>query len=370
MTAVEDASWAASVQRYEYEKKVSPVLQEKHVTHRQYRDGRFCQKDKQREYDPLTHKWRDYGREITEIDREIARDTLAMETAKARAIRYESHYDVVTNHKKIDVPDEPEPKPSYEPAPEIPQKPREADYRGRSQYYWPTAEKEFHIINNRYLGDHEGRTAVDKQAIMENASKRFSGNNHYNIVQGKLYDSMEEEKFQQARTQAASMHGASKIQRQPLAIKTREGALYDIIAPQSVLNREQLAEYERRKHAERTGTGLKVSYEADLMQRSAQAMALKDERGINRISHERYQATVQRGYNILTNQDFKGRLGKAHPPPRTQPQRPHPLRNTGKLSMTGGSGSYGQSEEYMGTGEYDFEQNGDWNGADGNGGGM
>lgn len=350
MAATEDASWAAAIQRYDFEKRIIPSPQDPYVPHRMYRDGRFCQKDVQREYDPLTHKWRDSEKELSAKQRELTRDFAAMETAKARAMRYESHYDVITNTKKIDAPDEPKPKPKYEPPPEIPSKPREIQHRGRALYYWPGTEKEFHVINNRYLADHNERAGMDRQRILDNAKHQFGSNNHYNAVQGKLYDPLEEQKYQQARAQAQLAHGSSKLKRQPLSVKTREGALYDITAPQSVLNREQLLEYERRKQEERDGTQLKQTYEAELATRSHKAQTLKDERGINRISHDRHLAVVKRGYNILTNQDFKGRTGKPHPASYTRSKPPHPLRHTNSLSasdamLAPNGGQYGRTLE-------------------------
>lgn len=319
----QDASWAESIQRYGREKLIDPEPNPDALRGRQYRDSRTCQKDKQREYDVLTHKWRDDQREEDEAQRELSYDLAAMEVAKERALRYESHYDVIKNSKKVDAPKTPPPKPKYQPEPEPRWRPREVTGQtGRSLYYWPNGDKEFHIINNRYIADHDRKSRDDKNEALDEAARRFGNTHHYNAIQGRLYDPDDESHYQEARRYAETCHGIAKQKSLPLIVKQREGACYNILAPHVIKDREHMWQREQREISKRQGDGLRERYEADLDRRMEELKVRNADRGIKRVSHQRHHDIVERGHNILTNQDFKGRTGKAYPPAYTQPP-PH-----------------------------------------------
>lgn len=322
-----DASWADAIQRYGREKLIAPEANPDALPNREYRDSRTCQKDKQREYDVLTHRWRDEQKEADETQNELSRDLSAMEIAKERALRYESHYDVIKNTKKIDAPKTPPPKPVYEPEPEPRWRPREVTGQtGRSLYYWPNGDKEFHIISNRYISDHDKKAHDNKVNALEEAARRFGNTRHYNPIQGRLYDPDDEAHFQEARRYAEATHGIAKQKTLPLLVKQREGACYNLVAPHVVKDRQHMWQREQHEISKRQGDGLRQRYEADLDRRMEELDARTADRGIRRVSHQRYNDTVERGFNILSNQDFKGRTGQAYPPARTQPLPPSVLR--------------------------------------------
>lgn len=289
------------------------------------------------EYDPLTHTWRDTGMEKNAHDKEYMRDMTAMEKAKARALRYESPYDVLTHVKRVGAPESPRPRPVYEPTEpeELPRKPRER--MALPSYYWPNGDKDFHIINNRFLHDHDHQAESVRQDLIYQSSDRFSKINHYNPIQGRLYNLEDERRYQEAKSSAECTHGMAKHSKLPVSIKTREGACYDILAPQVIYNRKRMVELEHQDTNDRNGTGLKVEYETELARRSEAARELQLDRGVNRISHQRYEDVAARGYNVLTNQDFKGRGGQAYPAPRTNPPGDSTLRPSLPFSRRPGS---------------------------------
>jgi len=317
-----DASWRDSIQRYDQEKRIDPSYVEV-LPKRQYRDSRTCQKDRQREYDVLTHQWRNDHKEVEMSNQELALDLAAMEVAKERAMRYESHYDVINNNKKVTAPKTPPPKPVYEPEPFVRPPPRQT---GLSRYYWPNADKDFHVISNRYLSEHDTQSRRDHDQAINDAATKFAQTSYYNAVQGKMYDPDEEKRFVDARLSAQANHGQSKQSRLPAMIKKREGASYDIIAPHVVLNREQMAEMEAFEAEARKNKGQdKAAFEPG----QSQSHINNEARMLNRISHQRFLDETDRGYNILNNQDFKGRTGRSgifSYPPRTQIPRESALR--------------------------------------------
>lgn len=317
-----DASWADAIQRYGREKRVVPELQDV-LPKRLYRDARTGQKDKEREYDPLGHVWRDSHKEQRECDREAAAERAEMQVAKDRAMRYESHYDVITNARKIDAPKTPPAKPMYEPEPE-PEKKEKG--KGLSHYYWPSGDKDFHIISNRYLSDHDAKTKADHQRALEESAHCFGRQNHYNIIQGKLFHPADEERYQRARRQAESTWGMSKQLKLPLAIKTSEGVLYDIVAPHVVRDRKHLAKLEQQDFLKRQDNGLLRQKFERSIEALDDAHARAPVRALNRISHQRHSDTADRGYNIITGVDFKGRGGAPLAPPQTRPQRATEVR--------------------------------------------
>lgn len=322
----EPANWGEAMHRYSRQKRMAPAIDAGNILpNRQYRDSRTGQKDKEREYDPLLHTWRAQEKEQDMDRQELNRSMKAMAIAKERALRYESHFNIINNQRKPDAPKTPPaPEPVYQEE-EFTRPPREVTHRGRSYYYWPHNNTQTHLISGKHL-DGEDKALAEELRAKQLAAERFSASRHYNIIQGSFYDPEEEAQFQTARRAAMASHGSAKFQRIPVGIKNRESAAYEITAPQTVRNRKLMQELEEQDAAKRMGTGLKVSYEADLKHRSDAAVALSADRALNRISHERYTCTHQRGYNIVSNQPYKGRLGRVEAPARTRPRAESSIR--------------------------------------------
>jgi hypothetical protein len=94
-------SLSDSIRRYGDEKAIVPAINNSHPEHRLYRDSRYNRKGEERSYDIMSHTYRDAGQESNFQDTEIASQLASTTKAKDRALRYESHYDVINQEAKV-----------------------------------------------------------------------------------------------------------------------------------------------------------------------------------------------------------------------------------------------------------------------------
>mmetsp|Transcript_38408 Transcript_38408/g.75609 ORF Transcript_38408/g.75609 Transcript_38408/m.75609 type:complete len:405 (+) Transcript_38408:141-1355(+) len=241
-----------------------------------------------------------------------------------------------TTQKKTGAPDEPPPKPREpverpeSPTPAAGQAPAAAsrERKPKPSYFWPTSHgRDYHLISNRYLQrDADQRAQNEHQQAKEQAAVKFFETNRYNPVVGNFYDPDEEYRFQVERKAASFEHGKDVICRGPPHFQSAEGLVYNILAPQIPKDPRTLAEADAKQRERESYPRLSSVFENGLQARMDAKRAAQRARAMNRSSEQRYDEIVNKGYNILTNEPFKGRLGRPYPErrgrvkvPETQP---------------------------------------------------
>lgn len=323
---MQDASWGDSIKRYTSEKRTAPDYPP-FVPARGYRDIRFGKQHEHRAFHPLAQRYLSNDEEAKMQVKEAK--NLLQQTKKAEeiCIAYGSHYDVLTNEpktiaknviaeqKKLE-----ESRKKYERPPSPREYRRGPDEMGLSRYEWPHMNnKEYNILNNRYLQvDHEKQIEKDRVQQLQTATKKFFSSNHYNPISGTYYDPNKEQHFQDLRRRESLRHGQDKFRRMPLGLQQAEGSTYNIIAPHRTYDFYQQAQLEENDERLRD-ENLKLKTERLLEEHTTQTEKRDKDRVNRRISHSRYKEACGRGYDIVNNKSFYGRLGTPYAPPQTRP---------------------------------------------------
>lgn len=319
-----DASWGDSIRRYRTEKLQAPepVPQPKS---RSYRDKRFGQKDREREFDILSQSFRNTQQEGVLQAEELAELNRLTKKAEEVCIAYESHYDVITHEprtiaKKAILKAEREKVPKVQPPPSPREFRRKPEDRGTSRYDWPHMHhREYNVINNRYNHvNHDQQVKIDQEKALMEASQKFFERNHYNPINGAFFDSNKEEHFQQLRKKEILRHGQNQKARLPLGLQKTEGYTFNILAPNITYDYAERLEVENAEAQHRLDS-LKLRTEAACKVKVEEKEAQDTQRVLNRVSHNRYTEACGRGYDILTNRSFRGRLGKPYHNAKTRP---------------------------------------------------
>ncbi len=314
MADEEPKSWAEAIKQYEQVKRKEPNIAPLDAK-RSYRDGRY--RSDQRQYDVTLQNFRDQEKEAALKKKEF--ETALAHNAKANAIavRYESHYDLITHDPKVLVmkakPGLLAPPKREEPPP--PTRKERLDQfqvweqKGRSRYYWDSmAQRDTHLISNRFH-NHEEKMAQMREQQLCRAKEAAEARESYDPVKGVFFDAGTEEKFQQQREIAAKHHGSARLEKLPLSEKMNPSKAYSITSPLVVLDPERMAQITKEQELIRNAA--KSHHSSSL----AMYEGTRDHENDlvpprhPPVSSARYRNTLHRGYDIVSNQGFKGRLG-------------------------------------------------------------
>lgn len=198
-------------------------------------------------------------------------------------------------------------------------------------YYWEHMDAaNYHIITNRYFDrNHEAAVQQEQAEARAKAADAFYKTNHYNPITGQFYHPDLEDEFQRQRHIQGLTHGQDKLNRLPLAYKKSDGMVYNIIAPSLAHDPTELARREAESR-EKSLPSLKVRIEKDMEAKRIAREDLRLARSINRVAEERFEVPLARGYDIITNVPYRGRLGQ--PPVNNPNRRPKQLDPHATLS--------------------------------------
>lgn len=338
----EPNGWAADLQSYERERRVelNPGLFKGPTVG--YVRGGISKRE--RSYNPLLGRFLDEGREQEQAQFEEKVKKNFLNFARDVQLRREAPFDLVTHERKFEAfgPDA-----SAGLEPPVKKKPpfpdTAADYNIISnlpfnEHHWAHPDhrprpsqripkqrmapamlhKDFNILTNKYLEHHQEKMDRDRELNLLEAAEKLRQTSAFNPVQQRFCDPRHEERMracEDALTTEIKLRGEEV---QPLIYRGSVTNAYDMLNHQvkdrdllhliEGADEERKVRFRTRHQLEENTKKMDVAYDARAMQMKA-----------NRVAHERFAPTVERGFDILTNQDF-GQKGKQI---HTSNTRPH-----------------------------------------------
>ena len=228
------------------------------------------------------------------------------------------HYNILSNHNHEDhaLPDD------HRDQLERAYTPQKAHKRFGIAPKW--TEKDFDMISNKYYYGHDQWEAAQRAGALDKAADKFFARNDKNPVTGKFYDQAKEEDIAMAEEDAKLTHGVHQMDIFPPRIKYGPGMAFDL-ATHTVKDGE-LFQLLREKDEEKRRGAYRAVEKRELEEkykstRDKEAFT-KDGRRYMRIEPKRFTETLERGYDVVTNEPLQGRDCKPVFPHRL-PNRQH-----------------------------------------------
>jgi len=179
-------------------------------------------------------------------------------------------------------------------------------------------QKDYNVVNNRYLHDHEQQLAKDKELNKLEATAKFRERNRFNPLTQQYTDGDENLRMR-GWEESHKIEAVEKAQAQmPPSIKHRPSAYWNVInhrqANADTLKMIDLAEDERKERYKN-----RYIVENNLHARDISSDQIENERRLNRMNNERFAEPLRRGYDIVTHDPFLGMSSKPPYLPYTTP---------------------------------------------------
>lgn len=337
------ASWAEEVQDYQHERrvKVHPDLFKGRTVG--YVRGENSKRE--RSYNPLLGRFLDQHREREQQDFEEKVKKNYLNMARDIQLRKEAPYDLITHERKFEalVPealDPAKPKELKCPVPDTavdyniisnlrfdahhwahPQKrPIPKDRVPKARMVPALLHKDFNILTNRYLEHHEEKVERDRELNLLEAAEKMR-QQPFNPLSQKFCDARLEERMRACQDALTTEVKLRNEEAQPLSYRGNITNCYGMLSHQ--VKDPELMEYIKQSEG-----GRKVRYKTRFrFEEDVRHADVKQEDRVKRmkplqIAHERFTTEMERGYDILTNQDFGHRKEKHEKflhTPRTKP---------------------------------------------------
>jgi hypothetical protein len=179
-------------------------------------------------------------------------------------------------------------------------------------------QKDYNVVNNRYLHDHEQQLARDKELNKLQATAKYRERNRFNPLTQQYTDGDENLRMR-GWEESHKIEAVEKAQAQmPPSIKHRPSAYWNVInhrqANADTLKMIDLAEDERKERYKN-----RYIVENNLHARDISSDQIENERRLNRMNNERFAEPLRRGYDIVTHDAFDGVGSKPPYLPFTSP---------------------------------------------------
>lgn len=317
----EKGTWGDTMRSYKAAKTNAPwdpraeALKVKHVT-------RYEKSREERQYDPILQHYRDTSKETAARDLEATQRLVALNRARDKQLRYTQTYDII-NHvpNTKELPQKPPHKAPPDSRtnwniisnldfdvhhhskpgerPEVPVEPPKA-----TNLATQITKRDFDILSNKYMEGHEAKDAIDKEVAKQKATTRFWQTRSFNPVNCSYYDDDKEKHYWDGEAEAMKTHGEKQFSRLPPAMKTSEGAAYNLLTMEvrrddSMKARERIVAKGQKK---RIGSVV----EARIKARATKAEDIMESRKIGRVSYQRFVESQRNGYDLVNNMPFRG----------------------------------------------------------------
>jgi len=181
--------------------------------------------------------------------------------------------------------------------------------------------KDFNILTNRYICDHEGKTQRDRQLELLDAAEKHRANNFFHPINQKFCDDRMEQRVRACEDAYATEVKLRGEEAQPLTHRGSVTASYDMVSHQvkdpELMNYIAAAEEGRNERYK-----IRHAVEDKVQRQSRRTEDAELQSKYDKTSHERFEDTARRGFDILTGQQFgKGRKDKVLHLPKTKPKK-------------------------------------------------
>lgn len=336
------SSWAADMRAYEREKRYHVEPHQVSGAMRNLPKGLISQRE--HAYDPLLGRFRDPNRETEQrrFEADVKQNYLNM--AKDLQVANQGEYNPINHEHLLSGVAESKLPNEWGRAPKVAFPTSAVDFNiisnvSHDDHHWnhpkhrPYAKeripkrrmvpaqlhKDFNVLTNRYLQDHEVKQMRDQELARLEAAEKHRTANFFNPLTAKFVDSQMEERIraaEDARDTEIKLRGENS---QPLTHRGNATKGYDLISHR-VHDPDLISHIESAEGARKSRYATRHLAEQETRRRDVEVEDALLQSKIDNTSHERYLETARRGFDILTNQQFgSARNQKNRPPALTKP---------------------------------------------------
>jgi len=166
--------------------------------------------------------------------------------------------------------------------------------------------REFNIISNRYLEDHDMKTARDEELVRAEKTAKHHIQNRFHPLAQKFVVQEEETRMQVADECHSQEERIIQHANEPPTMKHRATAFYNpvnhAVTDENMLKWMDLVEDERKMRYRK-----KHFVNLDMQNRGLAGEHQEEQRRLNRQHWDKHRTEIERGHNIITNHHFEGR---------------------------------------------------------------
>jgi hypothetical protein len=303
-------------------------------------------KQQERSFDTILQRYREPRTELHQRCEEENARVAHLNRAQDVQILREQPYNVVTNESRI------EPLHPGEPLRIGPQRPARKKYPDsftdynivstipHSLHHWAEPQnrpqpaekharvrevpaftvKDYDIITTKYLKEHEQKNSRDRELNLLEATSKHRVRNRFDPVTQQYNDAAEEERmrtFHDAHEVEMVERGMRQV---PPTVKNRQAAFYNVVNHE-VGNAGMLRWYDTAEDERKERYKNRYIVEHNLHNQDIKHDHIEHSRKLNRVSLQRFEEPIRRGYDILNNGRYEGRngLGQYAPYPKEKP---------------------------------------------------
>lgn len=316
-------SWSHDLQSYEKSKRwaVSPG-------HFQQPNAGLTTKAilrAERQYDPIVQRFRDPVQERIPQEFERQERLKQVNAAKDRQLSREQPYDLI-NFASRTIPAEQTP-PMHNMQPAMPSTAQEYNIVSNlpfSTHHWNASDrrpycaarleptprkvlagniKDFNIVTNRYLFQHEGKEERDRAVARLDAGARIKKRGCYNPVLQQFDDPRQEEAtithMDEVMCEVRRVNEAT----QPPTVKGRSTTCYNMVSNE-VIDPRRLQQLQDAENARTLRYKARFGLERNNRLDEVKFDDQEQEQRLERIGPQRFEEIVRRGYDVISNRVF------------------------------------------------------------------
>lgn len=179
--------------------------------------------------------------------------------------------------------------------------------------------RDYNVLTNRYFQEHDKKIKLDNESYRQEAAAAYWKSRDFDPIKCTFVDEVKEKDYWDSVKEKEKNHGLEYIEKLPHGIKYSEGALYQPIG-MKVVDKKRLEEIDLREKNAKKRYENRYDIEKDYRVKDIVEQDLKKSASLNRISHERFLETTNRGYNIISHAPFQGLGAEKLHLPRTNPK--------------------------------------------------
>jgi len=180
--------------------------------------------------------------------------------------------------------------------------------------------KDFNIISNRYVSDHEAKRQAENRVNLVEAAQKYNKQNCFDPLTQQFSDPRVEARVragQDAREVEAVVRAQAQV---PPSLRARESVHYDVLSHKAH-DEDMLQAFDSVQELCKERYKNRYIYEHNLHAQDLKGDHITEARKLNRVAPERFEWDRQRGYDIIENRAFgHGSKEKKIHEPFTQPR--------------------------------------------------
>jgi len=159
--------------------------------------------------------------------------------------------------------------------------------------------RDFDVTTNRFMRNDEQRKREEYEAMKQHVVKKYWKTHDYDIIKGEFCDPNKEANFLHTREIVSQVQGKSQLARLPPSVLFSDGNTYNILSHEVIDQQRLNTSNELIIREQNRCKGLEI--QAKQQEVGQKIYDRNEERRMNRIKFNRWEKQIDRGYDVIKN---------------------------------------------------------------------